>query len=160
MPTANDLIAALNLEPLAHEGGYFRRTWLSPSAAGDRPAGNAILYLITPDSFSALHRLDSTEIFHFYMGDPCEQFVIDPNGEVFTAILGSDVMSGQQVQTIVPSDCWQGTKLAEGGEWALVGTTMAPAYSVEGFELATIDDVRHFDADVAAVATSYLADGA
>lgn len=159
MPTAEELIAALNLEPLEGEGGYFRRTWLAPSSGG-RPAGNAILYLMTPDSFSALHRLDTTEIFHFYLGDPCEQIVIDPQGEVETNVLGPDVLTGQHVQTIVPKNCWQGTKLVDGGSWALVGTTMAPAYSLAGFELATAADLRDFTADIKDVATSYLADGA
>lgn len=159
MPTANELITALNLEPLADEGGYFRRTWLAPSSGG-RPAGNAIIYLITPDSFSALHRLDSTEIFHFYMGDTCEQFVVDPSGQMTTTTLGSNILGGEHVQTIVPADYWQGTKLVEGGDWALVGTTMAPSYSYDGFELATLADVREFSIEVAEAATGYLADRA
>lgn len=159
MPTAEELIAALNLEPLAGEGGYFRRTWLA-STSEERPAGNAILYLVTPDSFSALHRLDTTEIFHFYLGDPCEQIVINSQGELQTYLLGPDVLTGQCVQNIVPEKCWQGTKLVDGGAWALVGTTMAPAYSLAGFELATAADLRDFTRDIRDVATSYLADGA
>lgn len=159
MVTAEQIISTLGLEPLAGEGGYFRQTWIAPSNGG-RPAGTAIMYLITPDSFSALHRLDAPEIFHFYLGDPCEQIVINPFGELTTALLGPDLLGGQHVQTVVPEGCWQGTRLVDGGEWALVGTTMAPGYLQSGFELATVSDLRGFTIENAAIATSYLAEGA
>ena len=159
MPTANEIIDALNLQPLPGEGGYYRQTWILPSE-GDRPAGTAIVYLITPESFSALHRLDADEIFHFYLGDPCEQIVIDLAGQLTTAVLGPDVLAGQQVQTVVPQGCWQGTKLVDGGSWALVGTTMAPGYHQAGFELATAAALQSLAAEVAAIATRYLADAA
>src|SRR6185436_19618827 len=58
--SAARLIELLRLEPLPVEGGHFRQTW--------RPdAGTAIYYLLTddPDSFSALHRLPTDEIYHF-----------------------------------------------------------------------------------------------
>lgn len=159
MPTAEEIIEALELQPLPGEGGYYRQTWIAPTE-GERAGGTAILYLITPESFSALHRLDATEVFHFYMGDACEQIVIHPAGELTTTTLGTEILAGQQVQTVVPKHCWQGTKLKDGGSWALVGTTMAPGYSQAGFELASLADLRAFTIDIAAVATSYLADGA
>ena len=159
MVTAQEIIETLGLEPLAGEGGYFRQTWIADAENG-RPAGTAIIYLVTPDSFSALHRLDAPEVFHFYKGDACEQIVIDPAGNLTTTVLGSDILVGEQVQSVVPADCWQGTKLVEGGEWALVGTTMAPGYLQSGFELATVADLRQFTIDIAATATSYLAEGA
>jgi predicted cupin superfamily sugar epimerase len=107
-----------------------------------------------------LHRLDADEIFHYYLGDPCEQVVINPAGQLTASVLGPDVLGGHRVQTVVPKGSWQGTKLLEGGSWALVGTTMAPGYHPDGFELASMDALRELHADVAAMATSYLADRA
>jgi hypothetical protein len=43
--------------------------------------------------------------------------------------LGSEFMNGQHVQFVVPHDVWQGSRLAPGGRWALMGTTMAPGYT-------------------------------
>ncbi len=40
-------------------------------------------------------------------------------------------MKGETPQVIVPALTWQGTKLIEGGSWALMGCTVAP-----GFEFA------------------------
>lgn len=159
MPTAEEIIAALDLQPLEGEGGFFRRSYTLPSESGP-PRATAIFYLMTPESFSALHRLYTDEVFHFYLGDPCVQIVINREGEVETTILGSDVLAGQQVQTAVPKDLWQGTKLLDGGKWALLGTTMTPGFHEDGFQLATADDLKSLSIETASIATSYLADGA
>ena len=64
---AKDVIELLGLEPLPHEGGYFYQTYnLTENDRSDRPIATAIYYLLTPDDFSAMHRLDSDEIYHFY----------------------------------------------------------------------------------------------
>src|SRR5262245_29385714 len=68
---ARQVIAALGLEPLPHEGGHFRQTSHSATAS-------AIYFLITPQDFSALHRLVQDEIWHFYAGDTAEQVQLDP----------------------------------------------------------------------------------
>ena len=49
------VIAALGLEPLPHEGGFFRQTWRGE-------LGSAILFLITPENFSAVHRIAQQEL--------------------------------------------------------------------------------------------------
>lgn len=153
--TVDEVISHLGLEPLPGEGGFYRQTWVEKGE--HRPLGTAIMYLVTPDSFSALHRLDADEVFHFYLGDPCEQIVISPAGELTTCVLGHDLIKGQRVQSIVPKGHWQGTRLVEGGSWALLGTTMAPGYTQSGFELATADDLDDFAADVVALASGFLA---
>ena len=159
MPTADEIIATFGLQPLEGEGGFFRRSWTLHSESGP-PRATAIFYLMTPESFSALHRLYTDEVFHFYLGDPCEQIVINKEGEATTTILGSDILSGQQVQSVVPANLWQGTKLLEGGEWALLGTTMTPGFHEDGFELATADDLKLLPIEAASFATRYLAGGA
>ena len=67
--TADEVIALLNLKPLPLEGGFYRETyraeeWHRP----DKSLATAMYYLLTPQTFSALHRLPTDEIFHFYMG--------------------------------------------------------------------------------------------
>lgn len=141
--TADDVIRRYALEPLKGEGGFFRRTWFRPAAEGDAPEASCIMYLITPESFSALHRLRYDEMFHFYLGDPCRTVMIAPDGGISDVLLGPDIVSGMQVQHLVPGGYWQATALAEGGDWALLGTTMSPGFHESGFELATPDVLRH-----------------
>lgn len=135
--TAKDVIAALQLEPLTMEGGYFRRTYCSERTTDDgKPMATAIYYLLTPESYSRLHKLPTDEVYHFYMGDPVELTVLHPDGTGETVRLGSDLSGGMIPQFCVPANCWQGSCLASGGAWALVGTTMAPGFADEDFVAA------------------------
>lgn len=144
--TPQQIIDHLKLEPLAQEGGYFRRTYSSadvlPAAAlperygVDKLAGGAIYFLLTDaeDGFSALHRLPTDEIYHFYLGDPVELVMISPEGGLQVTVLGQDILHGQQVQAVAPAGWWQGSRLAADGEFALLGTTMAPAFTEDDYE--------------------------
>lgn len=133
MTTAADLIAALRLVPLLPEGGYFRETYRSPERHRDRSLSTAIYYLLTPETFSALHRLPTDEVYHFYLGDPVELLLLSPDGgRVVT--LGSAVLAGQQPQFVVPRGVWQGSRVAPGGKYALMGTTMAPGFDPADYE--------------------------
>src|SRR5687767_11857734 len=104
--TADDLIRQLNLQPHPKEGGFFRETYRAAEAhaalparyQGSRSFSTAIYYLLTPTTFSALHRLQSDEIFHFYLGDPVSMLQLDANGQGRTIVLGPDVHNGQQLQ--------------------------------------------------------------
>src|SRR5690606_13479428 len=128
---------------------WFRQTWIAPgSEPGATPVGTAIYYLVTPDSWSALHRLQDDEVFHFYLGDPCTMLMASPAGELREIRLGSDIGAGEHVQHVVPAGWWQGTQLAPGGEWAFLGTTMAPGYHPERFQLATPAALEPFDTSV------------
>jgi predicted cupin superfamily sugar epimerase len=136
MLTAQDLIVALDLRPLAREGGYYRETYRSGQLAPnrDRSLCTAIYYLLTPVTCSALHRLSGDEIFHFYLGDPVSMLQLRPDGTGQVVTLGSDVLAGQTPQVIVAAGVWQGSWLASGGAYALLGTTMAPGFDFADYE--------------------------
>ncbi|GAA2318896.1 cupin [Streptomyces caniferus] len=76
------LIDFYGLAPLPREGGRFRRTWAGPMRPDGRPEGSAIVMLLTgaPGDFSALHRLPTDEIWHFYRGDPLTLFLLSEDG--------------------------------------------------------------------------------
>lgn len=143
--TIKKLKKLLNLVPLPVEGGHFAETYRSPEGvpqaalpsrySGDRSFGTAIYFLLTPDTCSALHRLQTDEIYHFYLGDPVTMLLLHPNGESEIIILGQDIEVGQQVQVVVPRGSWQGSFLQPGGTFALMGTTMAPGFDRADFEI-------------------------
>lgn len=150
-PTAAEIVALLDLEPLPGEGGRYRQTYRSEETlrAGalperydaDHPMGTAIYYLLTddPDSFSALHRLPTDEIYHFYLGDPVELFLLRPDGGNDRIVLGPDLARGERVQFVVPRGVWQGSRLIAGGRYALLGTTMAPGFEFIDFEAGDVE---------------------
>jgi predicted cupin superfamily sugar epimerase len=126
------LIAALDLAPHP-EGGWYRRTWVAPASAGARPAGSAINYLLLDGEVSAPHRIDATEVWHFYAGDPLELNREWPDGRVDSVVLGPDVAAGQTPQAVVEPGVWQSARPL--GAFAFVGATVTPAFTFEGFEL-------------------------
>src|SRR5215204_3564764 len=103
--TARVLIASLDLQPLPGEGGFFRQTWRSSTAS-------AILFLLTREAFSALHRLDRDEVWHFYRGHPVEHVQLNPaDGNATITRIGPDVLAGEQPQLVVSENKWQGARL-------------------------------------------------
>lgn len=142
--TAETLIDLLDLHPHPEEGGWFSEIYRSGEAVGspllsqryggERMAGTAIYYLLTPDTFSAMHRLKSDEIFHFYLGDPVEQLVLLPDGGHEVRTLGADLAAGARPVSIIPRDAWQGARLKPGGRFALLGCTVAPGFEYEDYE--------------------------
>jgi predicted cupin superfamily sugar epimerase len=127
--TAARVVELLGLAPLPVEGGLYRETWRSP-------AGSAIYYLLTaePGSFSALHRLPTDEVYHFYLGDPVEMLMLHPEGRSENVVLGHSIESGARVQHVVPRGVWQGSRVRRGGRFALLGTTMAPGFAPSDYE--------------------------
>lgn len=144
--TAQEIIQRLDLRPLPEEGGYYRETYRGNAASipartfgidanTDRTVSTAIYYLVVPESFSALHRVKSDEIFHFYSGDTVEMIQIDERGNLERFILGNNIFNGEQPQVIVPRGVWQALRLKPGGRWSLMGTTVAPGFEFEDFEV-------------------------
>jgi predicted cupin superfamily sugar epimerase/GNAT superfamily N-acetyltransferase len=131
--SAEEVIERLGLTPLGFEGGFYRETSRTPYAT-------SIYYLLAPDSTSLMHRLTSDEVYHFYLGDPVEMLLLRPDGSSETVRLGSNLAS-EQVQLRVPAMTWQGSRLVEGGRFALMGTTMAPGFELAGFELGDRDEL-------------------
>ena len=153
------LIKKYHFEPLPEEGGLFVQTYKSAEELDPanlparyqqkRPFGTAILYLLTDhsNSFSAMHRLLTDEIYHFYLGDPIEMLQLYPDGSHRQVIIGNDILGGQEVQYVAPQGVWQGSRLKEGGSYALIGTTMAPGFEWGDFELGNPSDlIRQYPA--------------
>jgi len=144
MITVEQLIALLHLQPHPGEGGYFVETYRSDESIrgnalphryrGKRSFATAIYYLLTPGSFSVMHRLQTDEIFHFYLGDPVEMLQLRPDGSGKTLLIGADISGGMQPQVVVPKGVWQGSRLLPGGRWALLGTTVSPGFEFSDFE--------------------------
>ncbi len=143
--TSSEVIAKLGLRPLPNEGGFYRETYrsddtlarsaLPPRYSGDRHFSTAIYYLLTPDSFSAMHRIKSDEVYHFYQGGPVTMLQLHPDGRGEVLVLGSDLAAGHQCQCLAPRGVWQGLFLNPGADYALMGTTVSPGFEFADFEL-------------------------
>jgi len=139
-----------NLELVSHpEGGWYRETYratetVAAGALPDRFTGprcfaTAIYFLLSADTFSALHRIRSDEQWHFYVGSPLTIHVIDPDGTYRPLRLGANLAAGETFQAVVPHGCWFGATVDapdRNENWALVGCSVAPGFDFADFEMA------------------------
>ena len=123
---ADDVIELLDLVPLPGEGGMINEFWQSPH-------GSAIYYLLHDGEVSAMHRLAAPELWHFYAGAALQLVLLDADGGVRRPVVGTDLRGGQRPLVVVDAGVWMGAYSL--GDWTLVGTTMAPPYDGDGFEL-------------------------
>jgi predicted cupin superfamily sugar epimerase/mannose-6-phosphate isomerase-like protein (cupin superfamily) len=151
---ARKLIDRLGMEKIPVEGCWFKVTYNSadklaadalPARYGTpRIAGGAIYALVTREDFSAMHRLKTDEIWHFYAGDPMELLLLYPDARSEVVVLGSDLLAGQRPQFTVPAGVWMGARpMAKGAEaYGFFGTTMAPGFDPADFEPGYRDELQ------------------
>jgi hypothetical protein len=149
--TVSQIKELLKLQPLPLEGGFFAEVYrsagklsssaLSAGYSGERSLSTAIYYLLTPDTFSAMHKLRGDEVYHFYLGDPVEMLLLKHDGSAEAILVGSDIAAGMHLQHVIAGGTWQGARLAPGGQFALMGTTMAPGFDPTDFELGNRDQL-------------------
>lgn len=148
--TAADLIERLDL--VQHpEGGWFRETYRSTEAThscnlpqrfgGDRSFGTAIYFLLEKNDISALHRIKSDEVWHFYAGTTLIIHQITPQGEYSTVKLGTDLAAGETYQATIPAGSWFGAEVSGNGDFSLVGCTVAPGFDFADFEMGCRDSL-------------------
>ena len=131
------------------EGGVFREVYRSELVIprkslplffqGDRPASTHIYFLLLDGQFSAFHRIASDEIWHFYSGDPLLVYEITHSGRLVMHRLGGNPDQAESFFSVVRAGSWFASAVADGGEYALVGCTVAPGFDFADFELARRD---------------------
>lgn len=136
----------LDLQPHP-EGGFFKETYRSSETIandslpdrfkGERHYSTAIYFLLTGANFSALHRINSDEGWHFYAGSGITIGMISPKGEASEIRLGSKPDEGEVFQAMVPAGHWFGSHLTAHEGWALVGCTVAPGFDFNDFEMGS-----------------------
>ena len=142
-------ISNLKLEPHP-EGGFFKEVYraaesVSKSAlperfSGDRCFCTGIYYLLQQGDFSAFHRIQSDETWHFYAGGRLDLHIL-VNGEHRCIPIGSRVDAGEHLQWTVPANAWFAARPADGSSFSLTGCTVSPGFEFDDFELAEADQL-------------------
>lgn len=134
--SADDVIRLLDLAPHP-EGGYFRETFRDCEMPAERGASTAIYFLLKSGQQSHWHSVDAAEGWHYYAGAALSLETAPDGGPITATILGPNLATGERPQVIVPKGHWQRAKSL--GDWTLVGCTVAPAFTFDGFILAAPD---------------------
>jgi len=162
---AGRLIAHYQMQRVPQEGPWFSLTYESTDMldGADLPeryagrshlAGSAIILVETPADFSAMHRLRTDEVWHFYGGSPIDMLLLYPDGTGRRITLGGDVFSGQLPQFTVPHGVWQGStpRNRDAKAYSLTGDQLSPGFDYEDFEMGYRDALQRqypaFAADI------------
>ncbi|MDR3435003.1 cupin domain-containing protein [Telmatospirillum sp.] len=130
---ASDIITFLDMH--SHpEGGHYAEIWRESGSDGGRGACTAIYFLLQAGEISHWHRVDATEIWHWYAGSPLLLSSSEDGKRTVDVPLGTDLAAGQRPQIVVPAHHWQSARSL--GGWTLVGCTVSPAFEFAGFEMA------------------------
>ncbi|MDQ4073266.1 MAG: cupin domain-containing protein [Thermoproteota archaeon] len=166
------VIKKLNLVELPFEGGYYRETYRSDKSVGvdyddientksnslanSEPNNNSrgirslfthIYYLLDGERHSALHKVRSDEVWHFYMGSTVTIYILcddDDNvddgvdsgsGKLQQIRLGPDIESGEDLHYVIKGNTWFGAELANKSSYALLGCSVSPGFEFRDFEL-------------------------
>lgn len=151
--TAHYWIEKLNLEKHP-EGGWFKEVYRSEDVAlseglperfnGPRNFSTSIYFLLDKEEISALHRIHSDELWHYYTGTSAIEILSIEKGKLKKQLVGSDFENGEQFQTTIPKNNWFGARLTNQTGFALVGCTVSPGFDFNDFEMADKNLLKYF----------------
>jgi uncharacterized protein len=148
--TADEIRGLLKLEPNA-TCGFVRVTFLSKESiaagglpapfADGRPLGSALYFMVTPDAPVRLHRIRNDQLYHYYLGDPLELFLLHADGTTERIIVGPDLRAGQRVQLLIPGNTFHTARLTGRRRWFLGASTEWPGVVPADVEIGNLDEL-------------------
>jgi predicted cupin superfamily sugar epimerase len=146
--TADDIRRLLELEPNA-TCGFVKLTFVSPQAlaagalpapfAQARPVGSALYFMVTPDAPVRLHRIENDQLYHYYLGDPLELFLLHTGGTSERIVIGPDIGAGQRVQFLIPGGTFHTARLIGQKRWFLGASTEWPGVIPDDVEIGDVE---------------------
>ena len=146
MTNAEQWIHSLQLHPHP-EGGWFREVYradeviprqsLPDRFTGARNFSTSIYFLLNKVEFSAFHRIQQDELWHFYDGTALTIHKIDLAGNYSAMKLGRDIQAGESLVVVVKAGWLFGATVTDTRSYGLVGCTVAPGFDFDDFEMPT-----------------------
>ena len=146
--TADEIARLLDLTPNATCGSV-QVTFTSPLAiapgglpaplAAGRPLGSAFYFLATPEAPAPLHRIRNDQLYHAYLGDPLEVFLLHDDGKSERVVVGADLRGGERVQLHIPGNTFHTARVIGRGRWFLGGSTEWPGVVPADVEIGDLD---------------------
>jgi hypothetical protein len=165
--TADEIRRLLELEPNA-TCGFVRITYLSKQeiAAGGlpapfadrRPLGSALYFMVTPTAPVRLHRIRNDQLYHYYLGDPIEVFMLHGDGKTERVVVGPNLRGGERVQLFIPGNTFHTARLIGRRRWFLGASTEWPGVVPADVEIGNVEEMATkypvVAADIRAIAAS------
>ena len=150
MQKVDQIVTALNLLPHP-EGGFYKEVYRSNGSIpkqvlpnyfnGDRNYATSIYFLLSGQNFSAFHKINQDETWHFYQGDAIKIHMIHPDRKYTTQLLGLDLAAGIEPQFTVPAHVWFAAQVMQPNGYSLLGCQVSPGFDFADFNLAKRDEL-------------------
>jgi predicted cupin superfamily sugar epimerase len=105
-----------------------------------------------------LHRIRNDQLYHYYLGDPLEVFLLHADGTTERIIVGPNLRSGERVQLLIPGNTFHTARLIGRGHWFLGASTEWPGVVPADVEIGNLDELAGkypaVAADLRAIAAS------
>lgn len=143
--TALDIVRHLQLQPHP-EGGFYKEVYrsegmigkqcLPQNFSGGRHYATSIYYLLQAGDFSAFHRINSDEVWHYHAGGSLVLHLLFADGNHRSVTLGNALGEGAVFQAVMPAGVWFAAEPAPAADFVLAGCTVSPGFEYCDFELA------------------------
>ena len=148
--TADEVRKLLDLEPNA-TCGFVRVTFVTKQSiaagglaapfADGRPLGSALYFMVTPGAPVRLHRIRNDQLYHYYLGDPLEVFLLHADGGTERVIVGPDLRNVRRVQLLIPGNTFHTARLIGRGRWFLGASTEWPGVVPADVEIGNLEEL-------------------
>jgi uncharacterized protein len=129
----------------------------APFADG-QPLGSALYFLVTPGAPVRLHRIRNDQLYHYYLGDPLELFLLHAEGSSERVIVGPDLRGSHCVQLLIPGNTFHTARVIGRQRRFLGGSTEWPGVVPADVEIGNLDELAGnypaVAADLRAIAAS------
>lgn len=150
MIQASTLVKKLDLQPHP-EGGYFKEVYRSDELikqdglpdryTSARCFSTSIYYMLEGEQFSAFHKLQSDETWHYYLGSPIVLHLISSEGNYSKTILGQNINEDEVLQFTILNETWFAAEVKDKSSFSLVGCTVAPGFDFADFQFGKRDEL-------------------
>lgn len=133
------------------EGGYYKETYRSANKilakdlggnfVGDRNYCTSIYFLLTSEKFSAFHKINQDEIWHFYEGATIKLHTISPKGDYSFVLIGNDYKNNEIPQFTVPAHYYFAAEVTKKNAFTFVGCTVSPGFDFRDFTLPSCKEL-------------------
>ena len=147
--TAAEIFSVLNLESNATCGST-RVSFVSQQsiAAGGlpapfadrRPLGSALYFLVTPSAPVRLHRIRNEQLYHYYLGDPLEVYLLHADGSSERVVVGPDIRGGERLQLRIPGNTFHTARVIQRRRWFLGASTEWPGVVPADVEIGNVEE--------------------
>lgn len=148
--SADEIRRLLNLTPNATCGSV-RVSFVSPYAiaagglpapfADERPLGSTLYFLVTPDAPVRLHQIRNDQLYHYYLGDPLEVFLLHADGSSERVVVGPDLRGGHRLQFLIPGNTFHTARVMGEGQWFLGASTEWPGVVPDDVEIGNLEEL-------------------